>query len=158
MYTIIITMLITSLFWIVLLYFWDSNPGGDKTSSPTVNKPQRPTWPKEDRDRTLRHVFELTWQYFSEHPSTQEYTEIQVGEAGVQIISEGSAECHEYEVLVVSPKYDDLFRKSFKGTTAEIDAETFVLSELNRSYEDRVEFQITALGGPDIFFLPEDFS
>ena len=151
--TIIITMLISSLFWILFLKSQNEKPADNYTP-----KPQRPTWPKEDRNRTLRHAFELTWKYFAEHPSTQEYTEIQFGEAGVQILSIGTSESHEYEVLVVSPRYDDLFGKTFKGTTAEIDAETFVIGELGRSYDDKVMFQITAMGGPDIFFLPEDFN
>lgn len=111
---------------------------------------------KNDYDHSLSHVFELTWDYFKTHPSTREFTEVHSSNGCFQIFAHGTDSCHRYEVTIVYPDDSDVYNKEFEGEEAEKDVEAYILDKLNLQYQNSVQYQITALGGPEKYFSFED--
>ena len=104
-------------------------------------------------DKSLSRVFQLTWEYFAAHPSTREFTEVHTnGNGDFQIFAKGTEDCHEYEVTVVYPNNPDVYTETFKGTDSEKRVEEYILTRMNLRRDQQVSYQITAHGGPDVFF------
>ncbi len=111
--------------------------------------------PKYDYDHTLGHVFELTWEYFKSHPSTDEFTEVHSANGSFRIIARGTADCHKYVVSIASPDGSKVYNKEFEGPDAEKKVEAFLFDDLKLQNDYCVHYQITALGGPEVFYERE---
>ncbi len=133
--------------------------------NPHTNKPIFQV-PNDNVDRRLSHIFELTWNFFREHPDTHHFTEVHTEKIDFQILSNGTKEAPHYCLLSHgdTEKEDDLtdnispFEKHFCGADASNELEQYVYREYKLTPNYRCKYQLTSQNGPEVFFefSPED--
>ena len=122
--------------------------------------------PNDKVDRRLSHIFELTWNFFREHPDTHHFTEVHTEKIDFQILSNGTKEEPHYFLLShgITEKEDEFtdnlppFEKHFLGANASRELEQYVYKEYKLTPDYRCKYQLTSQNGPEVFFefSPED--